>query len=178
MSDTALPVHLTTFPVNEEVDLLLGARPRDLELFYVAGVPRSFVRARYRATASLTVDENADGQKLITFGSTLLNGAICVDPKTGEVIQIVGPKRQRVFVNTNLSSFSDTIQAVSRGFPYYSKYSTDDEIEVAATRIEETVRTIDPRAIEDGGYWSTVVSDVRMGDWSTEDISELVSSDY
>lgn len=178
MADRALPFTLVTYPPSAEANALLPRRPEDLRAFYADGLPKSFVSARYRASEALSVTSDEDGHELVRFGSTILDGSMCLDPRSGEVVELVGPARKRVFVNSSLPAFTSVVRDVSRAFPFYPDGATDEEIDAAAERAAEIIRRVDEEALVADGYWSTVISDITIGDWATEDILRIISSGY
>jgi hypothetical protein len=178
MVDRQLPFALVTFPASAEADALLVDHPERLRGFYSDGVPKSFVRKRYRANDSLSVRVDRDGRHLVCFGSTFLDGAMCLDITTGEVVQLVGRTPSRLFVNSSLSTFSKSVEAVSRAFPFYPDGAEEADIESAARRVSEIISAIDGPAMVLDRFWSTLIDDLRMGDWGTGAVLDLIPSDY
>ena len=178
MADRGLPFALVTFPSSAEAQALLAIRPDDLQQFYVEGVPRSFVTERYRAAPSLSVATDAAGRRLIKFGTTILDGAMCLDPATGQVIQLFGRGSGQWFVNSTLAAFTASIREVSKAFPFYQDGASSGEVDAAARRVAEIIGNIDGEAVAPDRYWSTFLDDIRTGDWATGDVVQLVASDY
>ena len=177
MADKSLPFALVRYPPSAEASALLDRRPEDLRAFYADGIAKSFVRARYRANETLSLITDEDGHELVRFGSTILDGSMCLDPRSGEVVQLVGPARKRLFVNSSLRAFTAVVHAVSQAFSFYPDSATDEEIDAAAERIAEVIRRVDEGALVADGYWSIVVSDVMIGDGGTEDVLRVLSAD-
>ncbi len=178
VAERTLPFELVTFPSSAEAEALLRSRPEDLQTFYVTGVPKGFVSARYRANRVLSLRTDNHGRQLIAFGTMVLDGAMCLDPVTGEVVQLVGRSSNRFFVNSTLASFTRLVREVSNAFPFYSDDASRDEIMAAAEAVSEIVRKVDGEALVPDRYWSTLIDDMRMGDWATDAVLELVASGY
>jgi len=178
VADRTLPFQLVTFAANAEVQALLDGRPEDLQAFSLGGVPKSFVTERYRAERSLSVTADDVGRRLVKFGSTVLDGSMCLDPVTGEVIQLVGASSSRWFVNSTLAAFTTSIREVSTAFPFYQDDATSADIEAAAQRVSEIIRRVDDQALVPDRYWSTFIDDMRTGDWATAAVLDLVAGGY
>ena len=163
MADYTLPFTLITFPPSGAADALLRGRLDDLEAFHVGGIPGAFVTARFRAQSTLSVAADEVGHRLVKFGTTVLGGSMCLDPATGEIVQLVGRKASRFFVNTTLATYTTTVREVSNAFPFYSDNASVEEIEAAAQRASEVIRSIDREALVPDRYWSTFVDDMRTG---------------
>src|SRR5258708_14073249 len=147
VAERTLPFELVTFPSSAEAEALLRSRPEDLQTFYVTGVPKGFVSARYRANRVLSLRTDNHGRQLIAFGTMVLDGAMCLDPVTGEVVQLVGRSSNRFFVNSTLASFTRLVREVSNAFPFYSDDASKDEIIAAAEAVSEIVRKVDGEAL-------------------------------
>jgi hypothetical protein len=178
VADQTLPFVLVTFPPDAEVQALLDRRREDLQAFNLDGIPKSFVTQGYRAEPSLSVTADDVGRRVVKFGSTVLDGSMCLDPVTGEVIHIVGANSSRWFVNSTLAAFTTSIQEVSKAFPYYPDDATSADIEAAAHRVSEIIRKVDDQALVPDRYWATFIDDMRTGDWATGAVLDLVAGGY
>ena len=178
MADRTLPFELVTFPPSAEAEALPRGRPEDLQALYETGVPKRFVGAGYTANPTLSLRTGSDGGTLISFGSTLLDGAMCIDPLTGGVVQLVGKSSNRLFVNSTLASFTRVVREVSKAFPFYPDDASTEEINAAAQAVSEIVRKVDSDALVPDRYWSTLIDDMRMGDWGTEALLEVVAKRF
>lgn len=178
MADRALPFELATLSSSAEAEALLNGRRGDLDVLYGSGVPKGFVTSRYLADSHLSVALDAVGHKLVKFGTTVLGGSMCLDPVTGEVVQVLGTNSSRWFVNSTLEAFVATVRDVSTAFPFYSDDAPEAEIEAAAKRVVEIIRRVDAEALVPDRYWSTFVDDMRIGDWSTGAVLDLIGSGY
>ncbi len=145
------------------------------------GVPKALIGAAYQAAHALTLVESPHYGQFVCFGVSGGSCPICLDPKTGKVVEIVttsnGPVR---LVNTTLQQFISTVRDVLARFPFDSGDSRtaldedgyldelDNEWNRAAGELEETLRAIDPAAVVDpNGFWMTFLDDIRIGDFST-----------
>jgi len=117
MADKSLPFILVTYPPNAEANALLDRRPEDLRAFYADGVARSFASARYRADELLSVTVDDERHELVRFGSTS-HGSICLDPGSGEVVELVGPASKRFVANSSLRAFTAVVHQVSQATPF------------------------------------------------------------
>jgi SUKH-4 immunity protein len=123
-----------------------------------------------------------------------------LDPRTKHVVHVVygslgvGNQEAKVIrpahlVNSGLDTFIASTRAVTDRFPYDSGSTTQDggsddttengakedktfdEWDQAAREMTETLRAIDPVAVEDpDSFWMTFIADVQMGNYSTTDI--------
>lgn len=118
------------------------------------------------------------GHPLVRFGSTILEGSMALDPRNGEVVQLVGPSAKRLFVDKSIGAFTVVVREVSRAFPFYPEGAPDREIKAAAERIDEIIRRIDPAAVVPDRYWSTFLDDMLLGDLATDAVLEIVSNGY
>jgi SUKH-4 immunity protein len=141
----------------------LLANPHVQELLY-EGVPREFFR--YRAAKTMSVAQDRGGRSLVCFGlSGPLDIPVCVDPVTGEVVQLSYTRTDvAMFVISSIGLFRATIDALSRRRPFYLENPTDQEIDKASEDVARIVRDIDPPAMEPHRFWSKMAGDVGMGD--------------
>ncbi len=104
---------------------------------------------------------------LIQFGQLMHDDPVCVDPTTGQVLEIT---RQGtvLFVNSSIAAFTETVRAVVERFPYHDEDAEFDEIHAVARDLADLIRGIDPEAMADDRFWSTFVDDVEMGDFATQ----------
>jgi SUKH-4 immunity protein len=162
------------------------------------GVPKSLF-GLYRAARELTLLEDPARGQLVCFGATGLDGWVCLDPRTGQVVDLIyvpvatvnvpaGVLRPAWLVNSSLEQFIESVRVVLNRFPFDSvsmKGNRDldgsdwddlhNEWTHAADEIEEALRAVDPAAVADpNGFWMTFLDlDVRIGDYMT---SEVVGS--
>ncbi|WP_074989915.1 SUKH-4 family immunity protein [Streptomyces misionensis] len=129
-------------------------------------VPRAMVGATYRAADALTRGHGS----LVRFGSTGLFGSILLDTVTGAVVKLERDAHHVSIVNSSLPNFVVVVRAVIERFPFYDSGSDDSEWMAAARAVEEIVRGVDPGAFIRDGFWETLVNDIEMGDFSTEDV--------
>lgn len=153
------------------------------------GVPKDLLGA-YQATHDLTLLEAQWGEQFVCFGVGGHDDYFCLNPRTEAVIDIVyvaigtinrvsGVQGSPIFVNSSLDRFIASVRAVVNRFPFESSnlaqtqgYEQDDPAklwELVSEELFEILRQIDPVAMADlDGFWMTFVSDVQMGDYSTE----------
>lgn len=103
---------------------------------------------------------------------------MCLDITTGEIIQLVGRISKPVFVNSSLSMFSKSVESVSRAFPFYPDGAEEADIESAVQRVSGIISAIDPAALVPDRFWSSMIDDMRIGDWGTDAVLDLITSDY
>jgi len=155
---------LTTFsqPVDGRTDVV--------DALTKTGVPKSSVGRAYIAAGELTRINLPDRGRLICFGKSGLDDDICVDPSTGEVLQVVDGADQHL-VNSTIRQFVESVKAVIGMFPYYETSDSGFESgQKVADRIREAITRIDPAATEPDTFWETFVQDVAVGDYSTADV--------
>ena len=161
----------------------------DAELL-AKGAPKGLVGGRYKALSGLTLLEVPNYGPLVRFGSHMLCGAVCLDPRSGAIVDIGYVETETAYlprgfigspslVNSSLDQFITSVRAVIARFPYDSgEYNSDDvpdevidrfwdECDRAVGEMREALRRIDPVAIYVDGFWETFLDDVQMGDFST-----------
>jgi hypothetical protein len=93
---------------------------------------------------------------------------MCTDVATGSIVILqagVG------FVSSSLEKFIETVKAVTARFPFYSvkDLSVDDGVVDGAVKdVMDAIRSVDERALEEDGFWTSLVDDIQMGDFATE----------
>jgi hypothetical protein len=163
------------------------------------GVPKSLLR-RYTATSTLALLEVPDYGPLVSFGTTMLQNRVCLDPHTRAVVEITYVPTDTInlrasvvglpgHVNASLDQFIACVHAVLDRFPFDSGHPVEDhewedreqawahvdqrfqEWDRAVRDMTETLRRIDTTAVADADtFWRTFLDDVQMGDFATEDI--------
>jgi SUKH-4 immunity protein len=159
------------------------------------GVPKSLF-GLYRAASELTLLEDSGLGQLVCFGTTGLYGWVCLDPRTGQVVDLIyvpvattnlpaGVLRPAWLVNSSLEQFIDSVRVVLNRFPFdsvsmernrdWAGSDWDDlqnEWDHAADEIEEALRAVDPAAVADpNGFWMTFLDlGVRSGDYMTSEV--------
>jgi len=115
-----------------------------------------------------------DGRELICFASRLLL-AMCLDPVTGQVVDLVtdprgNPLRVPSMVNSSLDQFTATVRAATVRFPFHADAPETDppDFDAAANRLRAELEPIDPAAWQGDLYWETFYWDVAIGDYSLE----------
>ncbi|MFD3682483.1 SUKH-4 family immunity protein [Streptomyces sp. NPDC058613] len=134
-------------------------------------VPTAMVGATYRAASALTRSAPPlEHRTLVRFGSTGLFGSILLDTVTGAVVKCERDANHVSLVNSSLAEFVAVVKAVIERFPFYDSDSDDSEWASAARDVEGIVRAVDPGAFIQDGFWETLVNDIEIGDFSTEDV--------
>ncbi|MEV4806622.1 SUKH-4 family immunity protein [Nonomuraea sp. NPDC049421] len=138
----------------------------------MTGIPSGMLGGEYEAAEHLTLMEVPGRGGLIRFGETK-NGDICIDPSTGEVLEVIGQKRDCArLANTNIHLFIESVKAVLDRFPFYSVGSDLDSRVIVANDLTELIRAIDSFAVYQDSFWSTFIDDVEIGDYATEEVLE------
>jgi hypothetical protein len=182
---------LVTFPEPTGV-------PHELARMLVErGVPKRLF-GLYRAARELTLVADPGSGQLVCFGTTALYGGVCLDPRTGQVVDLIyvpvatanlpaGVLRPAWLVNSSLERFIESVRVVLNRFPFDSgstRGSRDldggewgdlqHEWDHAADELEAALRAIDPAAVANAdSFWMTFLDDVRIGDYMT---SEMLGS--
>ncbi|MFD9565399.1 SUKH-4 family immunity protein [Streptomyces sp. NPDC059994] len=133
-------------------------------------VPRGMLGAAYQAASSLTQITQAGNRRLVKFGSTGLFGSILLDAESGIVVKLEKDAGDVGFVNSSLSAFAEAVEMVIEKFPFYGSDCNDDDWATAARGMENSLRSIDPISVSQDSFWGTFISDVEIGDYSTEDV--------
>jgi len=155
------------FPESEPESTVAGRRPEVCEALFRTGVPRDLFSGRYACVQNPAVLDVPEHGRLIQFGQLTHDDPVCVDPTTGQVLEIT---RQGtvLFVNSSIAAFTETVRAVVERFPYHDEDAEFDEIHAVARDLADLIRGIDPEAMADDHFWSTFVDDVEMGDFATQ----------
>jgi hypothetical protein len=163
-------------------------------------VPTSFIGHAFHAANEQGVLATPEDGQFICFGTTGLFGKMCLDPRSGAVVEIAcAPARgaDRVgtvvghpdFVNSSVAQFTASVRAVFARFPFDSGHTEDDqdggscaedwaradkldqEWDQAVEDLTEVLRRIDPAAMADEDtYWRTFLDGEQMGDFETSKI--------
>src|SRR5262249_36690079 len=168
---TWIDLQMVSFPPAEVEPFQLS---RDqTEVLTGEGIPKDFFGELFRATHNLEPIETSTGT-YICFGTSGYGVRICLDPRSGEVVQLVGSEHLRNFVNTSLRQFVKTIKAVLARFPFHGTDATSDDINAAARDVAAIISDVDPPAMIPDRFWSTLVDDIKMGDFDLEVLEALV----
>jgi hypothetical protein len=151
-----------SFP-KEEVEGL-GLSSKYVGDLAVGGVPREFFSLKARTSVSVT--ETPWGAA-VWFGDMGVD-KICLEPDSGHVIRFSTRTNERIFINTSLRQFRETVRAVIGRFPFHAEDATFEEIESAAGDVGKIVSDIDPPAMAPDLYWSTLVDGIVMSDFDLE----------
>lgn len=165
----------------------------DAELL-AKGAPQAALGYMYRAATELTLIDAPGYAPLVRFGLSALYNAICLDPRSGAIVQIGyveseianlprGVLGTPAFVNSSLDQFIASIRAVIARFPFDSSIPgkqdyNDDELGAlaqewgrAAREMRAMLGGIDPAAVEDpDSFWMTFCDDVNIGDYGLESV--------
>ncbi len=155
------------------------------------GVPKHILGDYYKAVSHLELIEHPTLGPLVCFATVGTRGAMGLHPATGSIHWLTGARSGREwFVNTTLAQFNEAVRAVINRFPFdrgvpseaplddapaqwpASNTVEGDEVQwgVVGEELRELLRRIDPESVATPGYWNRFVTDVGMGDYSTEDV--------
>jgi len=76
------------FPESEPESTVAGRRPEVWEALFRAGVPRDLFSGRYACVQNPAVLDVPEHDRLIQFGLLMHDDPVCVDPTTGQVLEI------------------------------------------------------------------------------------------
>ena len=171
-------MELVTFVAPDGIPLELVAP------LHERGVPKAML-GRYEATSALTMVETPRRGHLVCFGTVMGSYRVCLDPHTGEVLEIIdgppGDEWAEWLINSTLEQFITSVSAVLNRYPFDSpqgKEESDDsyldrtraDLDRATDDLKVALSVIDPTAIADpDGFWMTFIDDVRMGNFSNAD---------
>jgi hypothetical protein len=161
---------LAVFDESSPVSAIAGMQPEVRAALYRTGVPKDLFGGRYTAVDDLTVRDAPGFGRVVQFGSVMQDDPICVDPATGQVLELPHVSHAApLVVNSSLNAFTETVRVVLERFPYYDEDAEFEEIRAVAHELGDLIRRIDPVAMATDQFWSTFVDDVEMGDFATED---------
>ncbi len=174
-------------PAEMPIDLIAPLMTR--------GVPKSLL-GRYTAASELTLFALSDYGQLICFGTYGRFGKICLNPPTGQIVDILAARESRDgpdgmhelvklvrdprLVNSSLERFIASVQAVLDRFPFDSEVAEEatgqdgepdhlaEEWGCAAEELQQTLCRIDPAIADTDGFWMNFLDDVRIGDFATQ----------
>jgi hypothetical protein len=105
---------------------------------------------------------------LLAFGSSSLEGFICLDTNESKVVSVPSRTQPDVNpVNADLGLFWNSVAAVLGQFPFHA-IDDEDEREAVTARIGAMLLNIDPTGQELNGFWETFLDDLGMGNHATE----------
>lgn len=129
------------------------------------GIPRGLIGYEYRPLAEPVLLAGRRSRGLVDIATSGLAGRVCIDPSTGEVVQIPEVGSTTIWhVNKNLSLFARCVEAVIGCFPFYQE-GEEDGFEGAADDIRDVVLNIDETAFNPNGFWDTLYWGICMGDY-------------
>jgi hypothetical protein len=136
------------------------------------GVPKSIIGRMYQAASTLTLLDDPRYGQLVCFASCGGFCSICLGPRTGQIIAVITvPSGPAWLVNSSLDAFIETVQVVIQRFPFYSQDNYESEkCDLVADELAHIIQRADPVALVMDGFWQTFVDNVRIGDFSTEDV--------
>jgi hypothetical protein len=174
MISEKFPVDFVVFPESAEAHALLQRFSETQRIFFSTGLPKNFLGPLYSAAEQLTIVEVPPLRRAIRFGnSTHFSDGLFLNPITGEVVEVASGE-VRLFVNSSLKQFGQTVTAVVERFPFYSSHDEDEKLDedmdAAVRNLSAIICRIDPPAIDVDLFWSTFVDDVSIGDYSTKDV--------
>jgi hypothetical protein len=148
--------------------------PEQAEFFAMEGIVAQFFH--YRATKRLRRVLIA-GEELVRFASGGLFTGICLEVKTNHVVGITenvpGMKEpfgdSYGFINSSLRHYNLSLDFLVRSFPF-SRSSGFAAADLASQRVHAALSAIDPAAMAAGSWWSELVSDIQMGDWTADQV--------
>jgi hypothetical protein len=161
------------------------------------GVPKRTLGSGYTALSHLDLIEHPTLGPVVRFATVGRRGAMCLHPATGSIRWLTGARSGREwFVNTTLAQFDESVRALIERFPFdrgvpadtpvhdesaqSHASSTDqgDDVQwglvqwsLVGEELGELLRRIDPESVAGPhGFWNMFVSDVQMGNYSSEDV--------
>lgn len=111
-------------------------------------------------------------RRVVCFGESGLREKICLDPQTGEVVQVGDGREEGTFVNTSLSHFRRVAQMLVERFPFHAAGADLEERERGASAVALAIESIDPCAMVPDRFWSTLVDDIAIGDFDPDLMDE------
>jgi len=103
------------FPESEPESMIAGRRPEVWEALFRTGVPRDLFSGRYASVRKPGVLDVPEYGRLIQFGQIMHDDPVCVDPTTGQVVEI--PRHGVLFVNSSIAAFTEAVRAVLERLP-------------------------------------------------------------
>lgn len=143
-----------------------------LTLLSTVGVPENLF-GRYRVANAVSVRQAA-GRQYACFGQSGLDDSVCIDLTSGEVAELLGETGEMRFVNTSLELFNQAVNSVLAGFPFYERDASGEQLDRVAHELGERLTAIDQPAMVPDRFWSTLVDDIAIGDFATEDLDDAV----
>jgi hypothetical protein len=131
-------------------------------------VPSGLVGREYKALPAAHFLDRDGMRHLLAFGSSSLEGFICLDTNESRVVSVPSRTQPDVnSVNADLGLFRNSVAAVLGQFPFHA-IDDEDEREAVTARIGATLFDIDPTGQELNGFWETFLDDLGMGNYATE----------
>jgi hypothetical protein len=155
------------------------------------GVPKR-IFGSYKALSHLELIDHPTLGPMVRFATVGRRGAMCLHPATRSIHWLTGSRSgQEHFVNTTLAHFNDSVRAVINMFPFdrsvpsqppqedasairqssKTDHAEDMQWVIVGEELRELLRRIDPESVaHSNGFWNTFVTDVQMGNYSTDDV--------
>lgn len=155
-----------------EADLArLEIPPSQCEALATQGIPADLF-GRFIAVSAPVTTSSVRGQ-LVVLGTAGFKDKVCLDPISGEVVEMVDTNEPPTFVNDSLGAFVRTAQVVFSLFPFHSRGADVEERDRSATMVAAHIRRIDPSAMLPDRFWSALVDDITVGDFD-QDVMEFL----
>ena len=127
-----------------------------------ADLPQEFLPGLFERSIELKLVVVA-GRRLIQFGQVRRSGAMCVDARTEEVVDVEDANVWHA--NASIDRFAGRAAAVVAQLPFYGPDADAAKCEAAATALEKRLLAVDPTCMTPNGFWETFRWDVALGDW-------------
>ncbi|WP_329011334.1 hypothetical protein OG271_30345 [Micromonospora rifamycinica] len=150
-----------------------GVSALALQALGMNGVPVRGVGGEYAALPEAVFLD--DHTSLLAFGQSGLDGSICIDSDSLEIVHVPELDRSGVnLVNSNLAAFSACVKIVISRFPYYSYETAEENGDEVASFLRGKLLEIDDFVGVHNGLWGTFLDDVAMGNYAIEEFDRMV----
>ncbi|GGN90661.1 hypothetical protein GCM10011579_086800 [Streptomyces albiflavescens] len=110
-------------------------------------------------------------QRYVVLGNYTDDESFVLDMDAGTVHFGTGAGDPVWPVNSGLRKFVRCLDAAEGEFPFYGAGAGVEEYTRVSTRLKALVRHIDPTCFAaEGSFWASLLHDISIGDFSTEDV--------
>jgi hypothetical protein len=131
------------------------------------GLPDQHLLFKIYPPSDVTVRRMPDGNEALLIGVDRNVLDLCIDGRSGAVIEVNRIDESVWHVNGSVRQFVECLEEFNRRYPFGESSNDLDAAEMAADEFASAVREIDDAALDtEQGYWDSVIFDIANGDYA------------